>query len=90
MKDVSFNKIEGKDGSLIALECGVNYPFNIERRFIAPQQIKTTIKNHITKVFEQVAIYGEKKVHKQLLEDGIKVSLNTVARYRQVLGLQAY
>jgi len=50
---------------------------------------KQAIKNHITKVFEQIPIYGEKKVHKQLLEDGIKVSLNTVARYRQELGLKA-
>lgn len=50
---------------------------------------KQIIKNHITKVFEQIPIYGERKVHKQLLEDGIKVSLNTVARYRQELGLQA-
>jgi len=50
---------------------------------------KQTIKSHITKVFEQIPIYGEKKVHKQLLEDGIKVSLNTVARYRQELGLKA-
>ena len=50
---------------------------------------KQIIKNHITKVFEQIPIYGEKKVHQQLLEDGAKVSLNTVARYRQELGLQA-
>ena len=50
---------------------------------------KQIIKNHITKVFEQIPIYGEKKVHEQLLEDGIKVSLNTVARYRQELGLKA-
>ena len=50
---------------------------------------KQTIKNHITKVFEQIPIYGEKKVHQQLLEDGVKVSLNTVARYLQELGLQA-
>jgi len=50
---------------------------------------KQVIKNHITKVFEQIPIYGEKKVHKQLLEDGVKVSLNTVARNRQELGLQA-
>ena len=50
---------------------------------------KQIIKNHITKVFEQIPIYGEKKVHQQLLEDGYKVSLNTVARYRQELGLQA-
>ena len=39
-------------------------------------------------MFEQIHIYGEKKVQ-QLLEDGVKVSLNTVARYRQELGLQA-
>jgi len=50
---------------------------------------KQTIKSHITKVFEQIPIYGERKVHEQLLEDGYKVSLNTVARYRQELGLQA-
>ena len=50
---------------------------------------KQTIKSHIIKVFEQIPIYGEKKVHQQLLEDGIKVSLNTVARYRQELGLKA-
>ncbi|CAB5500642.1 hypothetical protein [Bathymodiolus thermophilus thioautotrophic gill symbiont] len=43
---------------------------------------KQAIKNHITKVFEHIPIYGEKKVHQQLLEDGYKVSLNTVARYR--------
>ena len=50
---------------------------------------KQAIKNHIIKVFEQIPIYGEKKVHRQLLEDGYKVILNTVARYRQELGLQA-
>ncbi len=50
---------------------------------------KQIIKSHITKVFERIPIYGEKKVHKQLLENGIKVSLNTVARYRQELGLKA-
>jgi putative transposase len=50
---------------------------------------KQTIKNRIAKVFEQIPIYGEKKVHQQLLEDGAKVSLNTVTRYRQELGLKA-
>ncbi len=50
---------------------------------------KQAIKNHITQVFEQIPIYGEKKVHQQLLEDGFKVSLNTVARYRQALDLKA-
>ncbi|VVM18187.1 hypothetical protein BSPWISOXPB_6941 [uncultured Gammaproteobacteria bacterium] len=28
-------------------------------------------------MFEQIPIYGEKKVHQQLLEDGFKVSLNS-------------
>ncbi|VVH65614.1 hypothetical protein BSPLISOX_2934, partial [uncultured Gammaproteobacteria bacterium] len=40
-------------------------------------------------MFEQIPTYGEKKVHQQLLEDGFKVSLNTVARYRQELDLKA-
>ena len=39
-------------------------------------------------MFEQIPIYGEKKVYQQLLEDGYKGSLNTVARYRRELGLQ--
>ncbi|VVM21217.1 hypothetical protein BSPWISOXPB_6975 [uncultured Gammaproteobacteria bacterium] len=38
---------------------------------------KQAIKNHSTQVFEQIPIYGERKVHQQLLEDGFKVSLNT-------------
>ncbi|VVM21209.1 hypothetical protein BSPWISOXPB_6967 [uncultured Gammaproteobacteria bacterium] len=38
---------------------------------------KQAIKNHSTQVFEQIPIYGEKKVHQQLLEDGFKVSLNS-------------
>ncbi|WP_280178664.1 IS3 family transposase [Bathymodiolus heckerae thiotrophic gill symbiont] len=50
---------------------------------------KQVIKHHIVKVFERIPIYGEKKVHQQLLENGHKVSLNTVARYRQELGLKA-
>ena len=50
---------------------------------------KQTIKGHIIKVFEQIPIYGEKKIHQQLLEDGIKVSLDTVTRYHQELGLKA-
>ena len=50
---------------------------------------KQAIKNHSTQVFEQIPIYGERKVHQQLLEDGFKVSLNTVAHYRQELDLRA-
>ena len=50
---------------------------------------KQVIKHHIIKVFEKIPIYGEKKVQQQLLEDGYKISLNTVACYRQELGLKA-
>ncbi len=47
------------------------------------------IKTQITQIFEAIPIYGAAKVHQQLLEDGFKVSLNTVASYRQQLGLKA-
>jgi len=47
------------------------------------------IKTQITQIFEEIPIYGAAKVHQQLLEDGFKVSLNTVASYRQQLGLKA-
>jgi len=47
------------------------------------------IKEHIKKVFEEIPIYGERKVHQQLLEDGFSVSLNSVSKYRRELGLRA-
>ncbi len=50
---------------------------------------KNTIKAEITKVFEKTPIYGAKKVHQQLLENGVDVCLNSVATYRKELGLKA-
>lgn len=50
---------------------------------------KKAIKKHIQKTYEEIPIYGEKKVHRQLLEDGFSVSLNTVSAYRRELGLKA-
>ena len=50
---------------------------------------KEEIRAHINQVFEEIPIYGATKVHQQLLEDGFKVSLNTVASYRQQMGLKA-
>ena len=47
------------------------------------------LKAKIHQIFEDVPIYGEAKVHQQLLEDGYQVSLNTVSSYRQELGLKA-
>jgi len=50
---------------------------------------KLAIKEHIQKVYEEIPIYGEKKVHQQLLEDGFSVSLNSVSAYRREMGLKA-
>ncbi len=50
---------------------------------------QNTIKTQIVQIFEEIPIYGAAKVHQQLLEDGFKISLNTVASYRQQLGLKA-
>jgi putative transposase len=50
---------------------------------------KEAIKEHIQKIYEEIPIYGENKVHQQLLEDGFSVSLNTVSAYRRELGLKA-
>jgi len=50
---------------------------------------KIAIKKQIEKIFEEIPIYGEKKVHQQLLEDGFSVSINSVSKYRKELGLRA-
>jgi len=50
---------------------------------------KLAIKEEIKSIFEEIPIYGAKKVHCQLLENGFNVSLNTVASYRKELGLRA-
>ena len=50
---------------------------------------KIAIKREIESIFEKVPIYGAKKVHCQLLENGFSVSLNTVSTYRKELGLKA-
>ena len=52
-------------------------------------QKKILLKAKINQVFEDIPIYGEAKVHQQLLEDGYQVSLNTVSAYRKELGLKA-
>ena len=50
---------------------------------------KIAIKREIQSIFEEVPIYGAKKVHCQLLENDFSVSLNTVETYRKELGLRA-
>jgi len=50
---------------------------------------KIAIKEEIKSIFEEIPIYGAKKVHCQLKENGFNVSLNTVTAYRKELGLRA-
>jgi putative transposase len=50
---------------------------------------KIAIKEEIKTIFEEIPIYGAKKVHCQLLENGFNVCLNTVEAYRKELGLKA-
>jgi putative transposase len=50
---------------------------------------KEGIKTEIKTIYNDLSIYGYKKVHQQLLENGFSVSPNTVLSYRQELGLKA-
>jgi len=50
---------------------------------------KLAIKEEIKSIFEEIPIYGAKKVHCQLKENGFNISLNTVTAYRKELGLRA-
>jgi len=52
-------------------------------------QHKIAIKEEIKSIFEEIPIYGAKKVHCQLLENGFNVSLSTVESYRKELRLRA-
>ena len=51
--------------------------------------VKQSIKNEIVKIFEDIPCYGYLKVHKELLERGHSVCINTVREYRKELGLKA-
>jgi putative transposase len=49
---------------------------------------KENIVKHINDIFAEIPIYGALKVHQQLLEKGVSVSLNTVFKYRKELDLK--
>ena len=54
-----------------------------------PNKKKERIVSKIEEIFTDLSLYGGLKVHQQLLEEGIDVSLNTVFKYRKELGLKA-
>lgn len=66
---------------------------DISRSFLyyqpSAREKENIIKEQLVKVFEEIPIYGEAKVHRQLLEEGYSVSVNTVSKYRKELGLSA-
>jgi putative transposase len=54
-----------------------------------PNEKKELIQSQIENIFKDAPMYGAIKVYKQLLDDGIDISLNTVESYRQEMGLKA-
>jgi putative transposase len=65
--------------------------YNRSNLFYIPMinPVKQSIKNEIIKIFEDIPCYGYLKVHKELLERGHSVCINTVREYRKQLGLKA-
>jgi putative transposase len=51
-------------------------------------QKKKDIKDEINNIFEEIPIYGARKVHQVLLQRGFNVHLNTVFKYRKELSLK--
>jgi putative transposase len=65
--------------------------FNRSNLFYVPMvnPVKQSIKDEIVAIFEDIPCYGYLKVHKELLERGHSVCVNTVRTYRKELGLKA-
>jgi len=65
--------------------------YNRSNLFYIPivNPVKQSIKNEIVQIFEDIPCYGYLKVHKELLERGHSVCVNTVREYRKQLGLRA-
>ena len=65
--------------------------YNRSNLFYIPMvnPVKQSIKDEIVKIFEDIPCYGYLKVHKELLERGHSVCINTVREYRKQLGLKA-
>jgi putative transposase len=92
--DSSYKKelIDRGDDKILSVSAQCNLiGYNRSNLFYVPvvNPTKNAIKEHIVKVFEEILSYGYMKVYHQLLEDGFRVSPNTVLAYRKELGLQA-
>ncbi len=92
--DSSYKKelVDKTDSKIISVvkQCKLlNY--NRSNLFYVPMvnPIKQDIKNEIVKIFVDIPCYGYIKVHKELLERGYNVCINTVRQYRKQLSLRA-
>ena len=54
-----------------------------------PNTKKVNLLDKINEIYKDISCYGGLKVHQQLLEEGMNVSVNTVFKYRKELGLKA-
>jgi len=68
---------------------GISRSYKYYTKKINPK--KEAIKQRIKEIAndEFMCTYGEEKVYRQLLQEGYKVALNTVSRYRKKLGIKA-
>lgn len=82
--------VESKLNISISRQCEL-ISLNRTNLYYSPvvKNTELTIKKQIQTIFTEIPIYGYLKVHQQLLEDGFKVSANTVHKYRKELGLRA-
>jgi len=83
------DKSEDKTISVVKQCKLLNY--NRSNLFYVPMinPVKQSIKDEITNIFEEIPCYGYLKVHKELLERGYSICINTVREYRKQLGLKA-
>jgi len=83
------DKSEDKTISVVKQCKLLNY--NRSNLFYVPMinPVKQSIKDEITNIFEEIPYYGYLKVHKELLERGYSICINTVREYRKQLGLKA-
>jgi putative transposase len=68
---------------------GISRSYNYYTPVFNP--IKEAIKRRIVEIAEDefMCVYGEEKVYRQLQSEGYNVSLNTVSKYKQELGIKA-
>ena len=50
---------------------------------------KLELQSKVDEIYTELPFYGSRKIHQQLLENGEKISVNTVARYMSEMNLKA-